>query len=75
MFKIPKENMPLYLKSLLSARTMEYNCRNNQLKLNLRKQRTNYLKRSLCYNGALQWESLPQEVATSTFFAVQESCK
>ena len=30
MFKILKGNMPLYLKSLFSSRTTEYNFRNNQ---------------------------------------------
>ena len=61
--------MPLYLKSLFSARTKEYNFRNNQFKVNLRKPRTNYLKRSLCYNGALLWNSLPHEVRSLLLFS------
>ena len=69
MFKILKGNMPSYLKSLFSVRTTEYNFRNSQFKLNLPKPRTNYLKRSLCYNGALLWNSLPQEVRNIQFFS------
>ena len=62
MYKILKGNSPSYLKSLLSARTFEYNFRNNQCKLNIPKPRTNYLKRSICYSGALLWNNLLQEV-------------
>ena len=47
MFKILKENMPSYLRTLFSIRNTEYNLRNNQFKLNLPKPQTNYLKRSL----------------------------
>ena len=32
------------------------------MRLNLPKLRTNYLKRSFCYGGALLWNSLPQEI-------------
>ena len=69
MFKLLKGNMPSYLKSLFSARNTEYNFRSNQFKLNLRKPRTNYSKRSLCYNGALLWNSLPQEVLSLSHFS------
>ena len=47
----------------------EYNFRNSQFKLDLPKPRTNYLKRGLCYNGALLWNSLPQEVRETQFFS------
>ena len=65
MFKILKGNMPSYLQILFSARNTEYNLRNNQFKLNLPKPQTNYLKRSLSYDGALLWNSLPEEVSYS----------
>ena len=67
LFKILKGNMPPYLKSLFSVCATEYNFRN--IKLNLPKPRTNCLKRSLCYNGALLWNSLPQEVRNTQFFS------
>ena len=51
-----------YLKSLFSVRTLEYDFRNNRSKLNIPKPRTNYLKRSICYRGALLRNNLPQEI-------------
>ena len=62
MFKMLKANMPSYLRTLFSIRNTEYNLRNNQFKLNLPKPRTNYLKRSLSYDGALLWNRLPEEI-------------
>ena len=62
MFKILKGNAPSYLKSLFSVRTLDYDVRNNRSKLNIPKPRTNYLKRSICYSGALLWNNLPQEI-------------
>lgn len=69
MFKILKGDMPLYLQSLFSIRNTEYNLRNNQFKLSLPKPRTNYLKRSLCYSGALLWNSFPEEMRSLTLFS------
>ena len=60
--------MPSYLRTLFSIRNTEYNLRNNKLKLNLPKARTNYLKRSLSYDGALLWNSLPEEIRSLTVF-------
>ena len=68
MFKILKGNMPPYLQTLFSIRNTEYHFRNNQFKLNLPKPRTNYLKRSLRYNGALLWNSFPEEIRNLTLF-------
>ena len=62
MFKILKGNAPSYLKSLFSVRTLDYDVRNNRSKLNIPKPRTNYLKRSISYSGALLWNNLPQEI-------------
>ena len=53
MFKILKGDAPDYLQNLFSARGTGYNLRNSEIKLNLPKPRTNYLKRSLRYSGAL----------------------
>ena len=68
MFKILKGNMPSYLRTLFSIRNTEYNSRNNQFKLNLPKPRTNYLKWSLSYDGALLWNSLPEKIRSLTVF-------
>ena len=68
IFKTPKGNMPSYLRTLFSIRNTKYNFRNNQFKLNLPKPRTNYLKRSLSYDGALLWNSLPEEIRSLTVF-------
>ena len=62
MFKILKGDAPAYLQNLFSARGTRYDLRNSEIKLNLPKPRTNYLKRSLCYSGALPWNSLPQNM-------------
>jgi hypothetical protein len=63
MFKTLKSNAPSYLQeSVFSIRGTGYNLRNSEMRLNLPKPRTNYLKRSFCYSGALLWNSLPQEI-------------
>jgi hypothetical protein len=62
MFKIINGDAPSYLQNLFSVRGSGYNLRNSEIKLNLPKPRTNYLKRSLCYSGALLWNSLPQNI-------------
>ena len=62
MFKTLKSNAPSYLQKFFSIRGTGYNLRNSEMRLNLPKPRTNYLKRSFCYSGALLWNSLPQEI-------------
>ena len=62
MFKIINGDAPSYLQNLFSVRGSGYNLRDSAIKLNLPKPRTNYLKRSLCYSGALLWNSLPQNI-------------
>ena len=62
MFKTLKSNAPIYLQEFFSIRGTGYNLRNSEMRLNLPKPRTNYLKRSFCYSGALLWNSLPQEI-------------
>jgi hypothetical protein len=62
MFKIINGDAPSYLQNLFSVRGSGYNLRDSEIKLNLLKPRTNYLKRSLCYSGALLWNCLPQNI-------------
>ena len=40
----------------------DYDLRDSFRKLNLPKPRTDYLKRSFGYNGALLWNSLPENI-------------
>ena len=52
---------PAYLQNLFSIRGTPYNLRDPEIKLvvDRPKPRTNYLKRSFGYSGALLWNSLP----------------
>ena len=69
MFKTLKGNVPPYLQNMFSVRGTSYNTRNSETRLNLPKPRTNYLKRSFCYSGALLWNSLPQDIRKLQSFA------
>ena len=51
------------------GRGLGYNIRNSEIRLNLPKPRTNYLKRSFCYSGAILWNSLPQDIRKLQSFA------
>ena len=53
---------PEYLQSLLSQRHSAYNLRNSQGRLTMSKPRTNYLKRSFSYKGAMLWNNLPKSL-------------
>ena len=55
---------PAYLCNLFIPRTLNYNFRNGKKKLMLPKPRTDYLKRSFSYSGALLWNNLPEEIRT-----------
>ena len=52
----------MYLHNLFSERHTDYDLRDSFLKLNLRKPRTDYLKHSFGYSGALLWNSLPENI-------------
>ena len=58
MFKSLNGLAPVYLQDLFSERPTDYHLRDSFRKLNLPKPRTNYLKRSFGYSGALLWNSL-----------------
>ena len=53
---------PVYLQDLFSERHTDYDLRDSFCKLNLPKPRTDYLKRSFVYSGALLWNSLPENI-------------
>ena len=56
---------PDYLGSLFTNYNPPYNLRNSEGKLAVPLSRTNFLKNSFSYNGAVIWNSLPPEFAAS----------
>ena len=50
---------PEYMRSMFIHRDTVYSLRDAQGKLNIQKPRTNYLKNSFSYTGAVLWNSLP----------------
>ena len=64
MFKSLNGLAPMYLHELFSERHTDYDLRDSFRKFNLPKPRTNYLKRSFGYSGALLWNSLPESIRT-----------
>ena len=60
MFKSLNGLAPVYLQDLFSERHTDM--RDSLPKLNLPKPRTDYLKRSFRYSGALLWNSLPENI-------------
>ena len=60
MFKPLNGLAPVYLQDLFSKRHTDM--RDSLPKLNLPKPRTDYLKRSFGYSGALLWNSLPENI-------------
>ena len=62
MFKSLNGLAPVYLQDSFSERNTDYDFRDSFRKLNLPKPRTDYLKRSFGYSGALLWNSLPENI-------------
>ena len=62
MFKSLNGLVPVYLQDLFSERHTDYDMRDTLRRLNLPKPRTDYLKRSVGYSGALLWNSLPENI-------------
>ena len=62
MFKSLNGLAPVYLHELFSERPTDYDLRDSFRKLNLPKSRTDYLKRSFGYSGALLRNSLPEDI-------------
>lgn len=49
---------------LFSIRTTKYDVRNLEMKLNLAKPNTSYLKKSFSYSAASLWNNLPNNLRT-----------
>ena len=62
MFKSLNGLAPVYLHDLFTERHTDYDMCDSLRKLNLPKPRTDYLKRSFGYRGALLWNSLPENI-------------
>ena len=62
MFKSLNGLAPVYVQDLFSERHTDYDMRDSLRKINLPKPRTDYLKRSFGYSGALLWNSLPENI-------------
>ena len=60
---------PAYLCNLFLPRIPSYDFRNAKKKLLLPKPRTDYLKHSFSYSGAILWNNLPEEIRTSNSLA------
>ena len=55
-----------YLRNIFTNRATPYILRDNEVKLNLPKPRTNYLKLAICYDGASLWNSLLLDIGCSS---------
>ena len=62
MYKIFDDNGPKCLKELFLQKKSLYGLRQNQYQLQLPKPRTNYTKKTIAYDGAKLWKSLPAHV-------------
>ena len=70
MFKSLNGLAPVYLHDLVSEQNTDYDLRDSSRKLNLPKPRTDYLKRSFGYSGALLWNSLPENIRAIRSFGL-----
>ena len=62
MFKILDNSGPKCLKELFRQRKTLYGLRQNEYQLQLPKPRTNYMKKTIAYDGAKLWNSLPAHI-------------
>ena len=70
MHKVVNDLTPAYLNEMFTNTDTGYTLRNNENKLQLPKPRTDYLKRSFCYDGAAVWNKLPENIRTTSSLRV-----
>ena len=58
MFRILDGKAATYLHSLFSVRGTGYNIGNSEMRLNVPRPRTDYMKKSFCYSGAVLFINL-----------------
>ena len=62
MYKVVNSLTPTYLQDLFFPRVSHYRLRDSDGKQYVPKPRTDYLKHSLSYSGAVLWNSLPESL-------------
>ena len=62
MFKTRNKQMRPYMQDMFLVRDFRYSIRHSKNILHEPKPRTDYLKRSLGYTGAVLWNGLPSEL-------------
>ena len=62
VYKAIHKLTPVYLQNLFNPWSTEYFIRNHENKLYPAKPRTEYLKHSFSYSGALLWNDLPKQM-------------
>ena len=62
MFKILNGEAPTNLQGLFSVCGTRYNIGNSEMRLNVPRPRTDYMKKSFCYSEAVLFNSLPQNI-------------
>ena len=67
MYEIVNNMVPDYLSLcfVFRSNTLSNNIRGSDCSLAIPQPRTNYCKRSLCYSGAVLWNSLPLDIRQS----------
>ena len=65
MYKTLNGTVPRYLQEIFTSRVSSYELSDFENKLFVPKPRTDYLKRSFGYSGAVLWNSLPSELRSA----------
>ena len=77
MYKIIHGFSPTALTEIVSSasvvRLHDYNLRNSDMKLNLPFPKTEYLKKSISFNGVKLWNDLPIEVRNAESLGIFDS--
>ena len=69
MYKTLNGYVPRYLQEIFTSRVSSYELRDFENKLFVPKPRTDYLKRSFGYGGAVLWNILPSELRSAQSLA------
>ena len=62
IYKVLANHTAPNLKDLFSRRNVSQNNRNSETDLSIKKPKTEFLKKTFGYSGAVLWNSLPQDV-------------
>jgi len=60
-----KNNFCVWYKFIFRNDTTSYRLRNSEMRLALPQPRTNYVRKSFSYSGAVLWNSLPTDIRVS----------